>query len=105
MVSCTLVKHTYPLFSLFQRTNKLCKEFKKIIPNSTVFYRRGLDLKKIIPQAMSRSFTDIVVINENMKVPSILYTIPIYVFVNVCVIMSILCKGIGTEAAQSTSFD
>ncbi|KAK7100591.1 ribosome production factor 1-like [Littorina saxatilis] len=54
------------------RTNKLCKEFKKIIPNSTVFYRRGLDLKKIIPQAMSRSFTDIVVINENMKVPNAL---------------------------------
>ncbi|XP_076439960.1 ribosome production factor 1-like [Babylonia areolata] len=52
------------------RTNKFCKELKKIIPNSTLVYRRGLDLKKVIPQAIARDFTDVIVVNENMKTPN-----------------------------------
>ncbi|KAK7485282.1 hypothetical protein BaRGS_00023533 [Batillaria attramentaria] len=52
------------------RTNKFCKELSKIIPNSTIKYRRGLDLKKIIPQAMSRDFTDLIVVNEDKKEPN-----------------------------------
>ena len=31
-----------------QRTNKFCKELKKSIPNSEIFYRRGLDLKGLL---------------------------------------------------------
>jgi len=53
-----------------QRTNKFCKELKKCIPNSDVKYRRGLDLKKIIPQAVARDYTDIVIINEDQKKPN-----------------------------------
>ncbi|KAK3602382.1 hypothetical protein CHS0354_026270 [Potamilus streckersoni] len=53
-----------------QRTNKFCKELKKVIPNSHLYYRRGLDLKKIIPQALSRDFTDLLVVNENRKIPN-----------------------------------
>ena len=60
------------MFFSIQRTNKFCKELKKCIPNSEIYYRRGLDLKKIIPQAKSRDFTDLVVINEDRKEPSIL---------------------------------
>lgn len=52
------------------RTNKFCKELKRCIPNSEIHYRRGLDLKKIIPQAMSKYFTDIMVINEDRKEPN-----------------------------------
>ncbi|KAJ8305705.1 hypothetical protein KUTeg_016250, partial [Tegillarca granosa] len=52
------------------RTNKFCKELKRCIPNSEIHYRRGLDLKKIIPQAMSKDFTDIMVINEDRKEPN-----------------------------------
>ena len=60
-------------FSLFyQRTNKLCKELKKVIPNIHLLYRRALNLKKIIPQALAKDFTDIIVINEDRRIPSIL---------------------------------
>ncbi|XP_033737286.1 ribosome production factor 1-like [Pecten maximus] len=52
------------------RTNKFCKELKKCFPNSEIYYRRGLDLKKIIPQALSKDFTDLMVINENHKQPN-----------------------------------
>lgn len=43
-----------------------------MIPNTELLYRRGLDLKKIIPQALARNFTDIIVINEDRRIPSIL---------------------------------
>ena len=35
-------------------------------------YRRGLALKKIIPQAIARDYTDLIVINEDRKVPNAL---------------------------------
>ncbi|BFZ17174.1 hypothetical protein BsWGS_20212 [Bradybaena similaris] len=53
-----------------QKTNNFCKELKKVIPNSFIKYRRGLDLKKIIPQAIAREFTDIIVINEDAGEPN-----------------------------------
>jgi len=55
-----------------QRTNKFCKELKKTIPNCDLKYRRGLSLKKIIPQAIARDYTDLIVINEDRKVPNAL---------------------------------
>ncbi|GFS13460.1 ribosome production factor 1-like [Elysia marginata] len=53
-----------------KKTNSFCKELRKVIPNSFVKYRRGLDLKKIIPQAISRDFTDLIVINEDAGEPN-----------------------------------
>jgi ribosome production factor 1 len=38
-----------------------------MLPNAELYYRRGLDLKKIIPQAKEKDFTDIMVINETLK--------------------------------------
>lgn len=52
------------------KTVRLCEQMSKVIPNSHVYYRRGLALKKIIPQCMARGFTDLLVINENRKVPN-----------------------------------
>ena len=52
------------------RTNKFCKELKRMLPNAELYYRRGLDLKKIIPQAKEKDFTDIMVINEDRKEPN-----------------------------------
>ncbi|XP_077981160.1 ribosome production factor 1-like [Glandiceps talaboti] len=52
------------------RTTRLCKELSDSIPNSEVYYRRGLALKKVIPQAIGRDFTDLVVINEDRKKPN-----------------------------------
>ena len=46
---------------------------EKLIPNSEVRHRKGIDIKKIIPQAVERGFTNLVVINENHKEPSILF--------------------------------
>jgi rRNA maturation protein Rpf1 len=48
---------------------------EQIIPNSEVKYRKGIDIKKIIPQAIERGFTNLVVVNENHKEPSILYNV------------------------------
>lgn len=59
-------------FLLFQRTVKFLEQLSSIIPNSHVYYRRGLALKKIIPQCIARDFTDLIVINEDRKIASIL---------------------------------
>ena len=45
----------------------------KIVPNSEYRNRKGIDLKKVIPQAIERGFTDLVVINEDQKKASIFY--------------------------------
>uniref|UniRef100_A0A8C9UNN6 Ribosome production factor 1 n=1 Tax=Spermophilus dauricus TaxID=99837 RepID=A0A8C9UNN6_SPEDA len=55
------------------RTVRLCEQLSTVIPDSHVYYRRGLALKKIIPQCISRDFTDLIVINEDRKTPSILF--------------------------------
>lgn len=57
---------------LFQRTVRFCEQLATTIPNAHVYYRRGLALKRIIPQCVSRDFTYLIVINEDRKVPSIL---------------------------------
>ncbi|XP_074859368.1 ribosome production factor 1 [Carettochelys insculpta] len=52
------------------RTVRFCEQLSTVIPNSHVYYRRGLALKKIIPQCISRDFTDLIVINEDRKIPN-----------------------------------
>ena len=49
-----------------------CNQLATVIPDAHVYYRRGLALKRIIPQCVSRGFTYLMVINEDRKVPSIL---------------------------------
>ena len=56
-----------------QKTLQFIEELQRIIPNSEIFVRRGYDLKKIIPEAAKRGFTALIVVNEDKKVPSILY--------------------------------
>lgn len=58
------------------RTVRLCEQLSTVIPNSHVYYRRGLALKKIIPQCIARDFTDLIVINEDRKTPKILLAVP-----------------------------
>ncbi|MEJ1276902.1 ribosome production factor 1 homolog [Cricetulus griseus] len=52
------------------RTVRLCEQLSTVIPDSHVYYRRGLALKKIIPQCIARDFTDLIVINEDRKTPN-----------------------------------
>lgn len=54
------------------KTVQFVDALEKIIPNSEVRYRKGIDLKKIIPQAVERGFTNLVVVNENHKEPNAL---------------------------------
>jgi len=48
-------------------TMKFIKDMLIVFPNSTYKNRKGIDLKKIIPQAIEHGFTDLVVINEDQK--------------------------------------
>nr|XP_060629818.1 ribosome production factor 1 [Anolis sagrei ordinatus] len=52
------------------RTVRFCEQLSTCIPNSHVYYRRGLALKKVIPQCIARDFTDMIVINEDRKIPN-----------------------------------
>ncbi|KAJ8277801.1 hypothetical protein GJAV_G00080220 [Gymnothorax javanicus] len=52
------------------RTVRFCEQLATVIPNAHVYYRRGLALKRVIPQCISRDFTFLMVINEDRKVPN-----------------------------------
>ena len=52
------------------KSHLLMKELFKCIPNSSIILRKGVDLKKLIPQAHDNSFTDIMIVNEDRKVPN-----------------------------------
>ncbi|KAI1712305.1 brix domain-containing protein [Ditylenchus destructor] len=49
------------------KTWKLCFELKKCVPNSEIFSRKNVALKKIVKQAIEKQFTDLVVIHEVFK--------------------------------------
>ena len=44
-----------------------------MIPNGEYVKRGKVDMKELVKQANEKEYTDIVVINEDMKKPSILY--------------------------------
>uniref|UniRef100_A0A3Q4HSW7 Ribosome production factor 1 n=1 Tax=Neolamprologus brichardi TaxID=32507 RepID=A0A3Q4HSW7_NEOBR len=50
------------------RTVRFCEQLATVIPNAHVYYRRGLALKRIIPQCVARDFTYLMVINEDRQV-------------------------------------
>uniref|UniRef100_A0A7I4Y7G7 Brix domain-containing protein n=1 Tax=Haemonchus contortus TaxID=6289 RepID=A0A7I4Y7G7_HAECO len=51
-------------------TWKFCFELHKCIPNSEIFSRKGVPLKKVVKQAISKSYTDLLVIHEDQKKPN-----------------------------------
>lgn len=57
---------------LFQKTRLFLKELERIIPNSTVFHRRQAKVKNIISQSIDRGYTDVIVVNEDKKIPSMI---------------------------------
>ncbi|KAK6018015.1 brix domain protein, partial [Ostertagia ostertagi] len=48
-------------------TWKFCFELHKCIPNSEIFSRKGVPLKKVVKQAISKSYTDLLVVHEDQK--------------------------------------
>ncbi|ELU05194.1 hypothetical protein CAPTEDRAFT_20161 [Capitella teleta] len=53
-----------------KKTGEFVRELVKVIPNSTLVNRRGFELKKIIPSAIEKGFTDIMVVNDDNKEPN-----------------------------------
>lgn len=51
-------------------TYKLCRELAKILPNAQYFYRKNVRLTKVIPEAIKRDYSAMIVINEDRRVPS-----------------------------------
>ncbi|XP_033636438.1 ribosome production factor 1-like [Asterias rubens] len=48
----------------------LCRQLQTCIPNSEVYPRRLSALKKVIPKATEKGFTDLIVINGDKKLPN-----------------------------------
>ncbi|XP_065069231.1 ribosome production factor 1-like [Rhopilema esculentum] len=48
-------------------TMKFVEDLKQTIPNSEYHERKGIDIKKMVPQAIEKEFTDILVVNEDHK--------------------------------------
>ena len=46
---------------------KMCHELLKTIPNSQFFFRQGFALKKIIPAAIKKGFTAMIVVSADRK--------------------------------------
>lgn len=51
-------------------TYKLCRELSRILPNADYFYRKNTRLTKIIPEAIKRDYSAMIVINEDRKQPN-----------------------------------
>ena len=54
------------------KTYKLCRELAKVLPNAHYFYRKNVRLTKVIPEAIKRDYSAMIVINEDRKIPSLL---------------------------------
>ncbi|GAB1607279.1 ribosome production factor 1-like [Argonauta hians] len=52
------------------RTYHFCKELATVLPNASYYHRRNVPIKKMIPQAIEKEFTDMIIINENSKKPN-----------------------------------
>jgi len=48
-------------------TIKFIEDLSETIPNSQYYERKYMDIKKLVPKAIEREFTDIVVVNEDRK--------------------------------------
>ena len=57
-------------FILLQRTIRFVKELTRIIPNSNPLWRQKTSIKKMIKQAQDNGYSDIMIINENNRMPN-----------------------------------
>ena len=52
------------------KTYKLCRELTRVLPNAHYFYRKNVRISKVIPEAVKRNYSALILINEDNKVPS-----------------------------------
>ena len=60
----------YATLQFKQRTIRFVKELTRIIPNSTPLWRKNASIKKTVKQAIANGYTDIMVINEDNRMPN-----------------------------------
>lgn len=56
----------------FQNSFKFCFELRRCIPNSEVYARKNVPIKRIVKDAKVKEFTDIIIVHEDNKKPSII---------------------------------
>jgi len=54
------------------KTIAFIKELTRIIPNSVPFWRKNSSVKKMVKQAIENKYTDVIVINEDNRMPNAL---------------------------------
>lgn len=59
--------------SFLQETIKFIEDLSRTIPNSEYYERKQMDIKDMVPKAIEREFTDIVILNEDKKKCSIFF--------------------------------
>lgn len=52
------------------KTIKFCREFKQTIPNADFRWRNRMSIKKMVTAANNRGYTDIAVVNEDLRKPN-----------------------------------
>ncbi|GFT84818.1 ribosome production factor 1 [Nephila pilipes] len=62
LITCSENPHTW--------TIRFCRELKALIQDSIFLYRKHASLKKLVEQAKSREFTNIVVVTEDRRHPT-----------------------------------
>ena len=62
--------YNYASLQFKQRTIRFVKELTRIIPNSTPLWRKNSSIKKTVKQAIANGYTDIMVINEDNRMPN-----------------------------------
>ena len=58
----TSIKHTKAIY-------RFMRELKNVIPNSYFYYRKKVDIGIIINEAIERGYTDIIIVNEQIRKP------------------------------------
>lgn len=52
------------------RTYKFCRELSKILPNANYFHRKNVKITKVIPEAIKRGYSALMLVNEDAKTPN-----------------------------------
>ena len=55
---------------IIKKSWKLCFELRRCIPNSHIYSRKNVAIKRIVKEASENGFTDLVIVHEDRRTPS-----------------------------------
>ena len=74
------------------KTIKFCRELRNIIPNSELRFRKKASIKKMVKCAIERSYTDIIIINEDWRKPSKFINLNLLILTKIIfIVLKMLC--------------